>query len=544
MRRSISNTFWILLCVVAVSLSGCGKRDTNVSRGDREQVLHRGMGPALADLDPHLATGTTDYNVLSALFEGLVGEDPVDLHPVPGVAERWTISPDGLTYTFHLRANARWSNGDPLTARDFVESWNRVLTPSLGSEYANLLYVVAGAEAYHKGRAADFASVGIASPDDRTVRVTLEYPTPHFLSILQHWVWFPVHMRSISAVGSPTTRGTAWSRPGKMVSNGPFQLSEWRGGERIIATKNPHYWDAPAVRLQAIHFHPFESVDAEERAFRAGQLHLTDAVPISKIDAYRRQSPELLRIDPYLGTYFYRINLRRPFLNEQKVRRALALAVDRTAIVEQILRGGQTPATGFVPPGTPGYASPETLTTDFAAARRLLAEAGYPEGRGAPVVELLFNTSENHRVVAEAIQEMWRRELGLRVSLHNMENKSVLEARRAGGFQLLRSVWIGDYLDPTSFLDIWRTDSGNNYTGWASEAYDRLLYQAARTTDAGARLRLLQRAETLLLEDAPVIPIYYFTHVFLIQPSVRGWHPTLLDHHPYKHVWLEPGDAR
>jgi oligopeptide transport system substrate-binding protein len=230
--------------------------------------------------------------------------------------------------------------------------------------------------------------------------------------------------------------------------------------------------------------------------------------------------------------------VRRPFLNAEKVRRALALAVDRTAIVEQILRGGQLPASGFVPPGLDGYESPAALQTDFAAARALLVEAGYPEGRGTPVVELLFNSSENHRVIAEAIQEMWRRELGLRVTLVNMENKSVFEARRAGDYQVLRSTWIADYADPTSFLDIWRGDSGNNHTGWASEPYDRMIYQAARTEEPAARRTLLQRAESLLLNDAPLIPVYYFTHVFLLRPSVKGWHPTLLDHHPYKHVWL------
>ena len=538
MRWSTACSSWFLACLWVALTVGCLQRETNVERGNREQVLHRGIGPSPAHLDPHLATGTAEYNVLSALFEGLVAEDPVDLRPVPGVAERWSTSPDGLTYTFHLR-DAKWSNGEPLTAHDFLRSWQRVLTPSLAADYANLLYIIEGAEAFHKGRTTDFGSVGVTAPDERTLRIRLEYPAKHFLSVLQHWVWYPVHLPSIERHGSPVDRATSWTRPGQLVGNGPFVLREWEADQRIVAVKNPHYWDAATVRLQAIHFHPFDSVDAEERAFRAGQLHLTDAVSLSKIEAYRRDLPELLRIDPYLGTYFYRVNVRRPFLNAEKVRRALALAVDRDAIVEKILRGGQLPATGFVPPETGGYTSPGLLGFDPDAARALLAEAGYPGGEGAPVVELLFNSSENHRVVAEALQEMWRRELGLRVSLLNMENKSVLEARRAGDYQLLRSVWIGDYIDPASFLDIWRSDSGNNYTGWSNEAYDRLLYEAARTADPDARRTVLQRAETLLLQDAPLIPIYYFTHVFLLQPAVRNWHPTLLDHHPYKHVYLE-----
>jgi oligopeptide transport system substrate-binding protein len=538
-RRASLRLVHLLVLALLVFGSGC-HRASNVERGNREQILHRGIGPALAGLDPHLATGLTEYNVIAALFEGLVGEDPVDLSPVPGVAERWDISPDGRTYTFHLRRDARWSNGDPVTAQDFIASWRRVLTPSLAADYANLLYVIAGAEAYHKRHTADFSTVGLKSPDPHVLRVTLEYPMAHFLSLLQHWMWFPVHLGSIEAVGSPYDRSTAWARAGSLVGNGAFMLSEWRAEQRVVAQRNPHYWDAANVRLQGIHFHPFEGVDAEERAFRAGQVHLTDAIPLSKIDTYRRQSPELLRIDPFLGTYFFRINVRRPFLNEVKVRRALALAIDRKALVEQVLRAGQLPAAGFVPPGMNGYTSPATLGTDGVAARQLLAEAGYPEGRGAPVVELLFNTSENHRIIAEAIQQMWRQELGLRVTLHNMENRSVLEARRAGDYQVLRSVWVADYMDPATFLDVWRSDSGNNYTGWANPDYDRLLFQAARAGSSEERRALLQRAESLLLEEAPMIPVYYFTHAFLVHPAVRGWHQNVLDRPVYKHVYLEP----
>ena len=540
MRKPRLSVLTSILCALTVAFTGCFNRETNVDRGNRDKVLHRGTGPTLADLDPHLATGTDHYTVLSALFEGLVGEDPVDLHPVPGVAERWELSPDRLTYTFYLRSTAKWSNGEPVTAQDFVASWQRALTPSLGADYANLLYVIAGAEAYHKGDTTDFSTVGITASGARTLRVTLEYPTPHFLSMLQHWMFYPVHLESIRTVGPTDRRGTPWARPGKLVCNGPFILDSWRAGERIVVTKNPEYWDAATVKLEAIHFHPFQSVDAEERAFRAGQLHVTDAVPIAKIPAYHRDSPELLRIDPYLGTYFYRINVRRPFLNEAKVRRALALALDRASLVEQILQGGQSPSGGFVPPGIPGYAASKVLEYNPDEARRLLAEAGYPEGRGAPPVELIFNTSENHRIVAEAMQAMWAKELGIHASLRNMENTSVLESRRAGDYELLRSVWIADYIDPSSFLDVWRSDSGNNHTGWASDSYDALLDEAARTGDNTARLNLLRRAETLLLEQVPFVPVYHFTHVFLIRPSVRGWHPTLLDHHPYKHVDLVP----
>jgi oligopeptide transport system substrate-binding protein len=540
-QRAPTFSLCATLCLFAAILafSGCAKRETLVERGNREQVLLRGIGPEPASLDPHLATQAADYSVLSALFEGLVAEDPVDLHPVPGVAERWEVSPDDLTYMFHLRANARWSNGDPVTAQDFVASYRRVLTPSLGAEYAYLLYVVQGAEAFHRDQSADFAAVGIAAPDAHTLRITLAHPTPYFLSMLGQPVWFPVHLPTIEKNGPAAQRGNPWARPGTLVGNGPFTLVEWRVGQRIVAARSPTYWDAAAVRLREIDFYPF-TVDAEERAFRAAQLHVTDALPPVKIDAYRRASPSLLRIDPLLGTYFYRLNIGRPPLNDVRVRRALALAVDRRAIVEKILRGDQLPASAFTPPGMAGYAPPSGFATDFASARHLLAEAGFPGGKGLPTLELLFNSSESHRAIAEVVQETWRLELGIEVRLVNMENNSVLDARRTGSFQILRSSWTADFGDPQNALALWTSDSGNNFTGWSDATYDALLRQAEFATDSAQRLSLLQQAEARLLEAAPLIPIYYYTHVFLLQPSVKGWHPTLLDHHPYKHVWLEP----
>ena len=529
----------LFICLLGTLLfTACGPRETAVEHGNREQILSRGMGPDLSDLDPALATGTSDYTVLSALFEGLVAEDPVDLRPVPGVAESWTVSTDKLTYTFHLRANAKWSNGDPVTARDFLASWQRVLTPSLAADNASLLFLVQGAEAFNKGLVTDFSKVGFAAPDARTVVITLEHPASYFLSLLQHWVWWPVHTPTLEKSGSLYERGNRWARPGTFVGNGPFTLKEWRLGQRIIVEKSATYWDAAQVRLTAIHFFPIEDLNAEERAFRSGQIHLTEAIPLAKIDTYRDTQPNLLRIDPYLGTYFYRINIARPFLNAREVRRALALAVDRNLLIKTTLRGVQHPAYAFTPPGTGGYSPTARVDTNFDEARRLLAEAGYPGGKGAPVIELLFNTSDNHRVIAEAIQAMWRKELGLDVRLVNMEGKSVLAARRTGDFQILRSSWIGDYADPLSFLSVWASDSGNNYTGWNNPDYDQLLHQAARTDDPAERLALFQKAEALLMADAPFIPIYYYTHVFLIRPSVKGWNPTLLDHHPYKYVSL------
>lgn len=521
-------------------LAACAPRETLVDQGNRTATLHRSIGPDLSDLDPHLASSLGDIHVLSALFEGLVGEDPKTLAPVPGVAKRWEISADALTYTFHLRPDAKWSDGRPLVAADFVASMRRALAPALGARSAELLYPVLNAEAYNKARLADFDEVGIRATDTHVLRVTLEYPAAHFLSLLTHPVWFPVPLHAVSAAGAPDARGNRWaSDPKTFVGNGPFVLRDWRRGQVIVAEANPAYWDAAAVKLRAVHFHAYDSVDAEERAFRAGQLHLTESLPAGRVEAWRAEAPEKLRTDAFLDTYFYRVNTTRPVLNDVRVRHALSLALDRDSLVSALLKGGQRPATAFVPPGTGRYEPPALLRHDLAAARALLAEAGHPEGRGLPVFELLYNTSENHRLIAEAIQQQWRA-AGIQTRLVNQENSILREARGTGDFQLLRSSWVADFDDPVSFLALFTKDSANNFTGWSDPAYDRALYEAARAPDAAARHALLRQAETRLLEAAPILPIYVNTHVFLIHPAVRGWHPTLLDRHPLKHVSLEP----
>jgi oligopeptide transport system substrate-binding protein len=531
--------FRLLPCLLLLLATGCAKRETAVERGNREKVLHRGIGYEVPELDPHLATSVAEGNVIHALFEGLVEPDPVDLHPVPGVAERWEVSPDGLSYTFHLRPNALWSDGTPLTAKDFVGSYQRILTASLGADYANLLYILRGAEAYHKGALKDFSQVGVEALDPTTLRLTLEHPAVYFPSLLINPPWFPVPLHVIAKHGPIDRRGNGWTKAGNLVSNGPFVLTKWQQNQLIVAEKSPRYWDASTVRLNAIHFYPIDSLDTEERAFRAGQLHLTDSIPVGKIDAYRREASHLLRIDPYLGSYFYRFNVSRAPFTDVRIRRALAMAVDRQAIVTKVLRGGEAAAHALTPAGVAGYTARAQVPTDFEAARELLNAAGYPGGKGLPAIELLYNNNESHRLIAEATQEMWRRELGIEVRLVNQELKVTFAARRAGDFQLLRSNWIADYSDPATFLEVFRGDSGNNYTRWSNQAYDAALFAAARATDPAARLELFQRAEAILLEEVPIIPIYHYTHVFLKQPVVKGWHPTLLDLHPYKHVWLE-----
>jgi len=530
----------IFILSAVAFLEACTPRPSNVAQGNRDQVLHRGIGSEPSTLDPQLATTIAEGDIVSALFEGLVAEDPVDLHPVPGVAESWDISSDGLDYTFHLRADALWSDGSRVTAGDFVSSWRRMLTPDLAASNAGMLYVMENAEAFNKGAIADFSRVGVSAPDARTLRVKLTHAVPYFLSLLSQPAWLPVPVSVIERTGAVADRANPWAQPGFLVGNGPFVLDSWDANQRIEVTKSTNYWDVATVRLNGIDFYPIDSLDAEERAFRAGQLHITYALPAGKVEAYRADGSTALRTDAYLDTFFLRLNVTRPFLNDVRVRRALSLAVDRKALTDSVLRGGQTPAEAITPPGIAGYIPPDGARTDFDAARTLLASAGYPGGTGLPTFELLHPNSENLRLVAEALQEMWRRELGVNVRLVSQEFRVVLSSRREGQFEILVSDWVGDYIDPLTFLDLWRTDSANNYTRWSSRDYDSLLREASLMPNPAGRNSIYRRAETILLNEAPVIPLYYHTHAYLIRPSVRGWNSTLLDHHPYKRVWLEP----
>jgi len=518
--------------------SGCKKRETDVARGIREQVLHRGLSADLSGLDPHLITGLPEINVATALFEGLVGEDPQDGHPVPAVAERWETTADGLTWTFHLRANAKWSNGEPVTAADFANSIQRALTPALGADNAGLLFVLANAESWRRGELTDFSRVGVRALDAQTLELQLAHPAPYLLTLLSHPIWFPVFLPALEKTGGATKRDTNWTTPENFVGNGPFVLKVNRRGEVLIATKSPTYWDAATVRLNAIHFHPAADVDGEERAFRAGQLHITEALPVSKVEGYRRDQPDVLRISPFLDTYFYRLNTTRPGLADKRVREALSLALNRHAIVEKIIRGGQQPAAALTPPGIDGYVPPDILKENLAQAKQLLVEAGHPGGQGVPPIEIMINTSGNHRVIAEAVQQMWR-QLGLQVEVNNMEMASLFAKRRALDYSVMRAEWVADFADPKSFLDVFRGGSNNNHTGWSSLAYDAALHAADRTADPVARHELLKQAESVLLDELPIIPLYHFTTVRLVHPAVRGWHPLPLDRHPYKHVWLE-----
>ena len=531
----------LTLSLIFALVGGCGDYENNVYQGNRDGVLHVGNGTEPQSLDPHIATGVPEHHIISAVMEGLVAKDRKTLMPKPGVAESWTISDDLTVYTFKLRRNARWSNGDAHTAHDYAWSWWRALQPALGNQYAYMLFPIDNAQQYYEGDISDFDQVGVKALDDYTLQVTLGNPTPYFLQLLDHYSLYPVHQATILKFGDADERGTRWTYEDNLVGNGPFQLSEWKINRRIEVQKNGYYWDVDNVRLNNIIFYPTDNVTTEERMFRAGQLHITSSIPADKIQTYQDANDLSLRIAPYLGTYFFRININTPHLSDKRVRRALGMAIDREKLTKNILKGGQIPAYAITPPGTVGYYADTDLTFDPSAARTLLAEAGYPDGANFPVTEILYNTNEAHRKVAVAIQQMWRENLNLDLQLLNQEWKVYLQTESSGNYQISRAGWIGDYVDPNNFLDMFLCDGGNNRTGWCNPEYDNLILEVAPTmTSHEERLAIFAKAEKMLLDDMPILPIYTYTSNYLINSAVKNYDSNLMNHSVYKDIFLDP----
>jgi oligopeptide transport system substrate-binding protein len=528
-----------LACLGLVLLAACARRQSPAEAARNSGTLLLGNGAEPQDLDPQICTAYTDYNVLIALFEGLTCIDEATSQPVPGMAESWDVSPDGLSYTFHLRPGIAWSNGDPVTAEDFVYSFQRILSPALAAEYSYFFYPLVNAEAYNAGKITDFSAVGVKAADARTLRVTLAAPCPYLPALAANQAWFPVHRATIEKFGARDRRGTRWTRPENIVTNGPFLLKEWSPNSRIVVIKNPRYWDAGRNRLNAVVFYPNEAIAVDESNFRAGQLHVTYDLLPERIEHYRRDEPAVLRVDLLSESDFLRFNVTKPPLNDPRVRQALSRAIDRVALARQVLYGSREPAFALTPPNTAGYTPAAGAPTDVAAARRLLAEAGYPGGRGFPRLEVQMWTDPVNSKILEAIQQMWHRDLGIEVALVNQDFRVYLDNQRTLAYRISRSRWLGDYLDPSTYLDLFKTAGGNNQTGWSSPAYDRLNDEAGRTLDPGRRRQLLQQAEAILLGEAPIAPLFYGTRTFLIQPYVQGWVPSLLGIHRYQYVWLE-----
>lgn len=504
-----------------------------------ERILRIGNHTEPAELDPHLIRGLPEFRIVWALSEGLVALHPSTLETIPAAARRWEVSDDGLTYRFHLQPDGRWSNGDPVEAEDFVFAFRRVLRPEVASPYASLLFVLRNAQRFHEGIIRDFEAVGVRARSPLVLELELEHPVPYFLRILNLPVWHPVHPPTIRAFDPGGGKATGWSRPFHHVGNGPFQLESWRLNQRIDLRRNRHYWNADRVRLDGLAFFPISNAYTEERAFRAGLIDVTGGIPPEKVEQLIETGDPYLQIAPDFGVYYFGFNTQEPPLDDPRVRKALSLVVDRAVVTDNIRRRGESIAHHFTPPGIEGYHPPSVVRRDHERARKLLADAGFPGGSGFPRLRLLFNTSETHRPISEALQAMWVRELGIHIVLENTEWRTYLERRSRGDFQIIRAGWIGDYLDPTTFLDLWRSDSTHNHYGWSNRDYDRLLDEAAAVGDPERRMQKLAEAERLFLEDDVVIPIFFYNRAFLKSPAVRNWPMSLLTYPHYQEIDLQ-----
>ena len=484
-----------------------------------EQILRISQRNEPATLDPQLATLPDEFFVIRALGEGLVTPSSVGGTPLPAVASHWEATDNWQTWTFHLSGSAFWSNGEEVTAQDFVYSIRRALTPNTAAPKAALFFPIKNAAAFLRGTVTDFAEVGVTAPDNRTLVITLARPTPDFLELAASGPWIPVHPATVEQYGAN------WSRPEHFVGNGRFTLVEWLPNQRIVVRKYPRHRNSYTTLLDGIRFLAFDNGDTEERAFRTGQLDITMAVPTSKLDTYRNAEPTVLHTVPLHETRYLALNTTKAPLNDVRVRRALSLALDRKTLVEKVVKGGQQPAFTFVPPGLGRYAPAAALTENADEARRLLAEAGFPGGRNFPRLEL--STWPVSTPQLEAVQEMWRKELGIEVALVQREARTHLAALAAGDFDLAFATAIPDYGSATDLLNRLGSGHPDNYPHWGNAAYDRLVEGTS-----------LPDAEKLLLSEMPVIPLYFNAKNFLLHPTVQGWREDALWTRYYENVSL------
>jgi len=510
-------------------------------------------GTELQTLDPATVTGQPEGRALRMLLEGLTVSHPKTLEPLPGMAESWEISEDLLTYTFHLRDDAVWSNGEPFTSEDFMYSYERFLDPRTAAQYAYMLWYVEGAEEFTTtvdasgAPALSFDTVGITAPDAHTLVFRLKSPTPFFLSITSFYPLFPVSRTAIETAQRdfPDTWEYEWLKPEHMITNGPYTMEFRRVNDRIRFVKNPLYWDAENVAFETVDMLALEQYTTGLNMYLTGQVHWIDVPPANVIQ--RLMPREDFRPEPYLAVYFFRVNVTKPPLDDKRVRRALALAMPREAIVETVTKAGQVPAYSLVPPGIEGYGGAElprnaTYEEDLEEAKRLIAEAGYgPGGKELPPIEIHYNTNEAHRDIAEVLGDAWANNLGIQVKLQNQEWKVYLDTQSSLEYDVSRSAWIGDYADPNTFIDLFLTDGENNKTGWGSAEYDRIVAEANATADPAERFAKLSEAEAILMDELPALPLYYYVTQSVYSPRLGGYFPNVKDEH-YPKFWYWMND--
>lgn len=544
MPDRISPYLRLLPLLLAVCLFACKQEGETFGPAKRkltDNVFYMGGGAEPESIDPGKAYDGPGFTVSRNLFEGLMRYDPKTLRPLPGMADSWSVDEDGVHYRFHIREGALWSDGTPVTAHDFEWSWKRVLAPESAAQYAALLWDIKGGKAYNvgRGRAED---VGIRAVDSSTLEVELERPIPWFLDLLSFGPFCPVPRWAVER------HGMYWTRPENIVTNGAFHLSRWVPAYQLELTKSPTYWDRDAVRLDKAVIVSSDDNHAVMRMFRAGELDwIGDNVrPPQEYLAHLWDKKDF-RAPKDLTTYFYWFNLRPDRqegapIKDKRVRKALHLAIDKQALVDYVTRGGQRPAHGLIPDlfFEQGYPVPDPIPHDPEAARRLLAEAGYgPGGKPFPRLEILYNTHEGHRQLAEAIQQMWKKDLGIDVVIVNQEWKVYMSSRLEGYFQIARAGWSGDFQDPYSFLAMFLSDSEMNEAKWKNPEYDRLIDLALHETDDLKRYALYAKAEAILMDELPILPIYYYSQNTLVGSWVKGMYPNAQDIHLLRDLWLE-----
>lgn len=514
--------FCLAFALVFMAL-GCGPNETKTAGeriANREAVFNLGAAPRA--LDPALGTDTASAEAMMAFLRGLTIIDAGG-RAQPDMAESWTVSPDGRTYVFKLR-QTEWSNGDPVTADDFVYAWiHRVLNPAVASEYAYQLYnYIDGARAYYEDASLGADSVGVRALAPDSLEVRLANPTPYFPALVAHQIFFPVNPRVVRA--DPNWSASAQSYCGC----GPFTLTERRAGDRLIGKKNPGYWNAANVGLDRIVYRMIEKESTELAAYETGEIDVTHNAPTEEIMELRQRGD--CHHQDLLATYYLELNVSHKPLDDPRVRRALAMAIDRRAIAERVMMGGQKPAVCLTPPSLYNQnPEPYYKDADYAQARRLLAEAGYPGGEGFPRLRYLYNTMEGHRKIAQVIQQSWKKELGIDISVENQEFKVVLDNKAAGDFDIARAGWTADFPDAITFLGTFTSDSDNNNTRWGDPGFDAMMMRARAETDPARREAILLEAEKRLGEAMPVIPIYHYTVTYLVNPKLENYRRNFMD---------------
>jgi oligopeptide transport system substrate-binding protein len=510
--------------LAALALSACGQRDK--AGGESPAILLRGNGPDPDSIDPHKARSTESMMVLRDLFEGLTKLDR-NAATIPAAAQSWTVSDDRRVYTFNLRPNLRWSNGESLVAEDFVAGLRRLVDPATASQYAQVVGVILNApDIVANKKSVD--TLGVAAPDTRTVVITLSDPAPYLPGLMAHPSTAPLHRPSLAKFGE------RFARPGDQVSNGAFVVTEWLQGSYLRTVRNKHYWNNAANKIDGVKFLQIADENAELRAYRAGELHCTRVVPRGQFDWIKQNLSAELHIAPQLSTYYYGFNLDRGLFANPKLRQALSMSIDRERLATSVLRVGELPAYGWVPPGMNNYSAQSfeyasmPVIERIEIARRLLADAGYT--RDKPLrFELQFNAGEVHTKVAVAVSSMWKEALGVEARLAAVEFKSLFDAIDRREVDMYRLSWVGDYNDPYTFLQYLKGGFGINLPHYASAAYDALLDSASHQTDIVERRALLEQAERTMLADHPLIPLYFYVNKHLVKPELRGWYDNVMD---------------